>query len=362
MGPAPRRVSGVTGLRRALWLALVVLMGIAVVWMLTRRPVLRPLRWRTEVVVNWPLGRGPEALGFEAALDGQTYGPLSFAVHSGHLAVVDTYQSRLVWESRWGTPIAQWHHIAIANALLETVAWSGGADAWLVTDNERLAIWAVRRSGARPWLVLPPAHGVTSSLWRLAAAAAGPVFVEQVTLGHGTYRLALTVYDGRGHPEHRLAADYAAEPTPADSSLLGHVHSFQVSPSGQLYVELGQSNGRTRTVGIWKAEATALIDPVTLVSPIPIETATLAGINAKGWIYLAVNVGLPGRLGRILIYDAGGHLLHQVTVPPEPVRAAVYAQVLPNGTVLVDESTRTRYRIVAVSPPGIRPPPPAAGS
>jgi hypothetical protein len=335
------------------------LVAMAVVWTLTRRPAFRPPQWRTQVVVDWPLGRGPAALGSEVALDGQTYGPLSFAVHGAHLAVVDTYQSRLVWENRWSTPIARWHHVTIADALLETVAWSGGADAWLVTDNERLAIWAVGRSGAQPWLVLPPSRGVTSSLWRLAAAAAGPVFVEQVTLGHGAYRLALIVYNGRGHPERRISTDYAAELPPAESSLLGQVHSFQVSPAGQLYVELGQSNPRTRTVGILNAEATALINPVTLVSPIPIETANLVGVSAKGWIYLAVNVGLAGRSGRILIYGATGRLLHQVAVPPEPVRAAVYAQVLPNGTVLVDESTRTRYRIVAVSPPGIRPPPAA---
>ena len=337
------------------WLmpALAALLAAALLaWGLSARRMTHPPVWQTHLVATWPFGQGPAALGVETALDGQEYGPLGFAVAGTRLAIVDTYQSRLVWETRRGEAPARWSRRSIPDSLLETVVWSGAMRAWLVADNAHLVIWAAAASGVEPWLTIPRRPGTTASLWRVVATPGGPVFVEEVVFGRGTYHLALGSYNARGRLERELTtAGYPTVDAAGPPTILTQVRSFASAPDGELYVELAGTTPQSRTVGVLNRHGSGLRDAVVLRSPVPIINSQLVGLSRQGRIYLAVNVGLPRRPGLILVFTPTGRLLLRIPVPIEAVRAAVYAQVAADGTVYVDESTRTAYRLVAVEPP-----------
>lgn len=150
------------------------------------------------------------------------------------------------------------------------------------------------------------------------------------------HRLAVV---GVGHAQ----GGQGVELTPlAGHGPLGLIRDFEVSPSGELYVEPPSNQRFQRQIDIYHWDG-RYAGQVIVSSPEPIQENQFLGVNRWGWVYVGVNLNQPHQ-ARVLVVSPHGEVLHDLAVHPIPVYSAVYGRVTANGILYLVQSTGHRYR------------------
>lgn len=291
-------------------------------------------------VFRRPFGPEESGVGRAVGLDGRLYGPLSFALSQKHLAVADTYQRRILYLGyREAT-------IAAANMMVEDIALDSSG-AVLVADNRHLAVWRLGNGTAREIVHLNRQTGYTEAIWHLNVGPKGHIFVEWVRFGKGTFAVALNVYSENGRFIRRLAFSQGGKETRL-TPLQGYqlddaLRTFQVAPNGKLYVEPPSASLYQRRIRIYRANGDVARD-ILVTSSEKIRHSELLGVNRQGWIYLGVNLTVPGA-ARVLVVSTTGQTVATIPVHAVPVYAAVYGRVGAGGDLYLDQSTSLEYQI-----------------
>ncbi len=298
-------------------------------------------------VVVRPFGSGRNAVGRAIGLDGRLYGPLAFAVGSHRMAIADTYQARILYR---GT---REHTIAASKMMVEDVALTPSG-AVLAADNRALAVWRVGEGSPREVVAIGHQPGFTESIWRVEVGHSGQIYVEWVRFGHGTFAVGLSQYSRAGRFLRQLSWSEGGQPAGlkpiASSPVKQAIRTFQLAPNGDVYVETPGGTPMQRRIRIYQPDGRWLRN-VTITSPVPILHSDLLGVSRQGWIYLGINLTIPQK-ARIVVATGQGRALANFPVGAVPVYAAVYGRVGPNGSLYLDQSTATRYRIVRWRPVG----------
>lgn len=325
--------------------------------------------WRTEsaVVLSVPFGTGTGMVAKTAGLDGQTYGPLAFAVGDGQLAILDTYHQRILWGSaepptadraptsgRARDILNGWSSALLPETVPEDVLWAPRNHAWLVADNQNLIVWSVANPHARPLIQLVARNGWTESIWHMAVGPRqGHIYLEVVAFGQGGFFLAVREYSYRGQFVRTIAESLSQNGQSLKTLVHGElvtvpVRSFAVGPTGDIYVELPGLSERRRQV-LEYSRQTHTTTTIDIRSPVPIEDSQLLGVSGQGLIYLGINLGQQGQSGWVVVSQRDGAIAAMVKVPTTPVRAAVYGRVADNGSLYLVENTASHYRVVRVT-------------
>lgn len=333
------------------------------------------MRWRTEyswqtesrVVVSVPFGTGSGMVAKAAGLDGQTYGPLAFAVGGGHLAILDTYHQRIVWGPPESVGVDRpsvapsgrdvfnhWSSALLRETVPEDVLWAPQSHAWLVADNQNLMVWSVQSPRAHPLIQLVARRGWTESIWHMAVGPRyGHIYLEVVAFGQGGFFLAVREYTSHGHFVRNVAESLSQNGQRLKSLVNGEllsvpVRSFAIGPGGEIYVELPALSTHLRQI-LEYSRKTHTTTTVDVRSPVPIEESQLMGVSAQGLIYLGINLGHQHHNGWVLVARMNGAPATIVKVPATPVRAAVYGRVGDNGSLYLVENTASRYQVVRIA-------------
>lgn len=287
--------------------------------------------------VVWQSRFGPGGVGQAVGLDGRLYGPLAFAVGRTGLAVADTYNTRvmLIGHSTKiiGTPGMMIEDIAVTP--------SGGV---LAADNQTGTVWRLGNGPSKVLIHFPQKPGYTESIWHLVTGPNGMIFVEFVRFGHGGFSVYLNEYTKNGTFIRNLSTMQSDPSNPLKPLSTGFVRSFQVSPNGRVYVEPPSSSPNRRLIRVY-SESGKLSGELYITSPVKIEQSDLLGVNAQGTIYFGVNLTVPHR-ARVLVVTKNGHLLADLAAHSIPFYSASYGRVGPRGSLYLNQSTRSSYRIV----------------
>lgn len=299
------------------------------VWHFTSRPF---TAW-TE-----PFGHTTDALALAKGLDGRIYGPLAFVIRQGHPIIADTYQHRIVMNTR------PWHIIATGHLLAEDLV-DTGRHLYFV-DNQTLSVFRVDQGKLVKIIQLHPPAGQTEMIWHMASDGQ-TLLLEGVKLGKGEYETWLRQYQTNGRLLKTLSVARTRWDSPfevsADSAIGVVIRSFSVSPKQQLAVEVADDDANQRLVQIYSPQ-NRLIRQAHLISPEPIIHSQLLGMNKMGWIYWGVNLTDPGKAFVAVLTPRGRTLF--IKVHAVKVASGVYGVVSPNGSVYLLQSTAKEYRIV----------------
>ncbi|MCY0899062.1 MAG: hypothetical protein OWU33_09040 [Firmicutes bacterium] len=292
------------------------------------------------LAVDLPFGNAPGAVGRARGIDGRSYGPLTFATNGSVTVVSDTYHQRLLW-LRGGRVTSQ----AAPGQMIEDMAINPAGDV-VAADNRALALWLFTGQSVKKIVQFDSPPGFSSALWRVGLGAANRVLVERISFGRGSFAAQLDEYTLRGRFVRVVASsrvDRAGTQFPSPSTVAMPIRNFQVAPDGEIYVEPTGTSRATRTIRVYRADGT-FVGSVVIHAPEPIQHSDFLGINQKGWIYVAINLDVPGH-AKVLIVNKHGQLLDVLTVPAVSVYAATYGRVLPSGVLYLDTTTNEAYQV-----------------
>ena len=332
---------------RTLFVIITCVLALLLVVVVLRRPAPQSrVRWRSQVIATLAVGDGPDAVASYTGLDGETYGPLAFAVHGNQLCVLDTYRSQVWIRRQAARGRASWKHIVIPDSLLEAVAWDPRTRSWLVADNGRLTVFSVARGRARPLIRLGGEKGTTSAIEQMAVGPGGQIFLSWIAAGHGTVQAVLGQYrsDGRRLREHAVLLNQTAFGRTASASnvVLLSLSGVSAAPDGTLDV-------------LGPGPSVLVVNPATLqvtarISlPRSARRGTLIGLTRDRHIYIVEQAFR--RPAFVAAYNAEGRLLSRVALVHQALSTNVYADVSPSGRLYLLKTTADRYRIVAITNP-----------
>ncbi|AEJ38439.1 hypothetical protein TPY_0224 [Sulfobacillus acidophilus TPY] len=296
--------------------------------------------WKVEAgptVVNLPLGT---AAGKAVGLDGRVYGPLTFAVGAQGLAVADTYHEQLLWFGRG--PVTR---RALPGMLVEDMVMTPDGVP-LVADNRGSAIWRVGAPRTTPLIKFAATRGYTEAIWHMGVTT-DHLYVEYVRLGRGGFSVRLDEYRLSGQFVRQVALTQSGRQGSwlplAGLPISAPVRTFVAGGNGVLYVEPALADGATPVIQLYRSNGQYL-GQVTVQAGEPIQHLDLLGVNHEGWLYLGVNLTEAHR-ARVLIITSRGTPVTEFPVRAVALYAATYGRVTPNGTLYLDQSTATRYRL-----------------
>ena len=297
-------------------------------------------------VASVAIGTRPNDAGSARGIDGREYGPLTFASNGRLTVVADTYRSRLLYFTA-RRPVRA---VPLPDAMVEDMAVSRSGHV-LAADNRALSLWFLGPQGNRKVMSLPHDRGYTEALWRVGLAPGNRLLVEWVRFGRGSFSSRLDEYNDHGKLIRTLAESTLSrsgyEPL-SGTSIGSPVRSFQVAPDGSIYVEPEDVNAASRVIRIYRQNGLPL-GHVVIHPPGYVRRTDFLGIDGRGWIYLALNLHERHR-ARLLVVDSQGRTIADLKVRAVPLYAATYGRVLPSGELLLDQSTRSRYRIEVFRP------------
>ncbi|PSR31617.1 MAG: hypothetical protein C7B46_16590 [Sulfobacillus benefaciens] len=301
------------------------------VWSLSAKP---------QVVWQSRFGKGADDVADAIGLDGRRYGPLAFGVVGNHVVVADSYHHQIVYTG----PVSQ--RVAIGSLMVEDLAVSPSGSI-ILADNRQLTVWELTHGKLHEIIQVPRKAGVTQAIWHIAVGAHGQILLQIVTFGHGQFEMQLNEYSPKGTFIRELAhaqGGQGLELTPlAGHGPLGLIRDFEVSPSGELYVEPPSNLRFQRQIDIYHWDG-RYAGQVIVSSPEPIQENQFLGVNRWGWVYVGVNLNQPHQ-ARVLVVSPHGEILHDLAVHPIPIYSALYGRVTANGTLYLVQSTVHRYRI-----------------
>jgi hypothetical protein len=330
--------------RTTKWWWVVVVLGVAV--------ALRQLLWTpraiwqvtNRLVVSVRYGGGLTDVGRWTGLDGTEYGPLSFAIADGRVAIIDTYHHRVMWRALGGGH-RRWTVRSVPESLLADIAWDPDRGGWLVADNNSRSIWLVRRTSSQPALTLPVRSGTTLA-WEQLFATHGSVYVAWTRVGQGLLESGLSQYrpNGRAHLVAAWGQTRTGEWAPALPVLIRvPAVAYTVSPGGRIYVEVPGTSPHRIELMEFGATGNALAKwSVTIQDTI--ESSELVGA-AEGRVYLGVNVGVLGQQGLVYETRAGHPAVLQLVLPSPREVLHTYVRVGPGDTLYWAVSKGQTYQI-----------------
>jgi hypothetical protein len=203
---------------------------------------------QTKIVWSAPFGESPGALAVERGMDGRVYGPLGFAAAGQRFWIADTYQHRLV-SAEAGKP---WRVTELGDRLPEDLISS--AQGLYFVDNQKLAVYRVSGRKIAAVIQLPPSPGYSEAIWHLAAYG-GDLLLEGIKIGKGQTETWLAKYTASGQFAGMLNESEGSADTPFHVAMAYPiatvVRSFQVSPSGCLYIEAAGNDRFRREVLVY---------------------------------------------------------------------------------------------------------------
>lgn len=291
---------------------------------------------------GWNIPFQGTSLDFHTAvgIDGRLYGPLAFDVFGHHLYVADTYQSRVVVMN----PHVQ--IIPVDQMMIEDMV-VGIHGNILLADNQSTTIW--RYGSGKPHLLIqfPHIKGYTEAIWHLSVTPQGKIIVEIVRFGRGTFSIWVNEYTRLGKFIRHIAVAEGSRSrllTPLSNSPIPEVvRSFQVSPSGDIYIESPPTNTSFRQISIYRNNG-RLVSHLKIQGSEPIYNSHFLGVNKKGFLYLGVNLTIAHK-AQVLMVTPQGNTISDIHVHALPIHTAIYGRVASNGTLYLDQSTMTHYRI-----------------
>lgn len=308
------------------------------------------LEWRDtrQLVVSLPYGDGVHDVGRWVGVDGRRYGPLSFAVGGGQVAIADTYHERVLWHplERAGAP---WTTRSVPESMLSSIAWDSTRRGWLVADDRAHQLWVVREAGATPGIRLAAVPGTTLA-WQQLMVSPTAVYVAWTAVGAGQFRTALARYRANGRAQ--LVAAWGqtqlGEWHPAGRTLIRvAATSYMLGEGGRIYAESPTS--QPGTVALWEFSATG--QPLAewrVRLPGGVLASRLVGA-AQGQVYLGVNLGIAGEWARIYAAAPREPVQLRLTLPPPRELLHTYVRVGAHGTLYWAISTARDYQIWAGS-------------
>lgn len=324
---------------------------------------------RTVFVLPW--GDGARAAGLDDTGRAR-HGPVSFALHRERVYLIDQANERLLVTTTGGEPWAAWPLAPLGDPppRLSDLAIDDHGNLFLAAASAPQIYVLDDTGGHRSTLDVNPAApgGVAGPdpLWRLEQIALdrtgllylSHAYLDDEKLTQGLSRLA---------PQPGAVTHLALLVLPAggeaqleaDSLLPAPAHSFALGPDGQLFVESPGPDGFTRIVRAY-GDDYRLRKQWTIRRDHWIEDARLAGVDSRGWAYLALN---PGRSsGRILVLAPAHGMLYEIDPQwRDGYHANVFARVDgdrlwlsrpgPEGWRLEEWRLRSRVRIVRAGSP-----------
>lgn len=256
------------------------------------------VRYQTLVALRLAYGSGPRAVGTMRGTDARPYGPMSFAVQGGSIAVLDEANGRiLIFMEGHGTPRMVEIH---SRKGIDVDLAAGGHLYWLAWDG---AVY----EGERQLFAIPVHKGEVLRAERLHATRLGGVYVQVLSLVQGRQEQQLWFWN----------------PGRAPQLLSAGVQNFAVGPQGALhwtkagflYAPSGRSLGRVR--------------------------GELVGVDRSGAVAFGQNLGTARARVEIL----GRRRALRLPTERTPY-LNVYARMTAQGDVFIAAATARGYEIV----------------
>ncbi len=297
------------------------------------------LESQSHVVVQAPFGDRPGDLAVAQGIDGRQYGPLGFVAEGRSFWIADTYHHRLVEV----TPGRPWKITDLGERLPEDL--TATPQGLYFVDNQTLAVYRVSDQHVVKIIQMTQEPGYSQAIWHMEAYQGG-LLIEGVKIGRGLTETWLAKYTDGGQFVRTLNESEGSGSIPfhvdAAYDISTVVRSFQVSPSGRLYVEAAGNDRYQREVLVYSGEG-RLVRRVAVLSPESIVHSELLSINRLGWVYMGINLNVPDH-ALILVVRPDG-LSTALHVSAVAVRSVVYGSGGPNGSVNLLQSTPSEYRI-----------------
>jgi len=302
--------------------------------------------WRVteRLVASLPYGNGLSAVGRRMGIDGREYGPLSFAVGNGELAIADTYHRRLLWRPE-GRLRASWTVRALPDSLIGDVAWDGYRDAWVAADSRSVTIWLVRAAGVKPDIRIVSPEGM-SLAWDQVMVASGMVYLAWTEVGTGRFVAGLTRYRSNGRSTlvagwgQTLDGAWVPEIPPL-------IHqpalSYLVGNGGRIYLELPMADPHRVELAEFSADGQELAR-WSFYTPSVIMASRLVGAEG-GEVFVAINTGIMGQSAKVYSTAFNRPPTLQLTLPPPRVLLHTYVRVGAHGTLYWAVSTAQAYQV-----------------
>ncbi len=316
------------------------ILGLLVFGLGLHRVTIVALREPPRVVWKASYGTSSNRVGESIGLDGRHYGPLAFALLGKRLVVADSYNNRIIVRA---------HHSQVLEAaplMVEDVAVTPSG-AILVADNRQLGVWRLGSGRISRLIKIPQEKGVTEAIWHLGVGPEGQIVVQVLGFGQGQYQMMLNEYNRKGQFVRELARAQGGENaglTPlAGHGPIGILQSFEISPSGELYVVPPSHQRYHRHIDVYRWDG-QYVSQISIKSPIPILESCLLGVNRMGWAYVGINLTYPHR-ARVLVVSPAGTLINDIEVHAVPIYSAVYGRVSPEGNLYLVQSSIHHYVI-----------------
>lgn len=301
--------------------------------------IVRPVFAGPQIAWSKPFGSGPKEVGKAVGVDGRLYGPLAFTVHSSNLWILDTYRHRILELGQRGRRIAEW---PLPPGVAEALGMTPDSRL-LVADNKLGTIQQVSPPPGKTVVAIPPPAGYSQSVWHMEISPSSHIWVELIRMGQGRLQSMIRVYDANGKFLRQPVVSPGAEGSTNAAGIRAFVQNFALAPNGNLWLEQAAGEKAGRTLACYSADG-HLKSRFPIKASVPVKDTELLGANANGWVYLGVNLN-SGSGGRVLVFDSAGHRVADLAVPPEPVRSAVYGQVMPDGTFYLVQNSPKEFRL-----------------
>lgn len=289
------------------------------------------------LVWSAPFGSRPQDVGIAKGLDGQRYGPLAFAYAEHRFWIADSYQHRIVETGK------TWRTVAVPDAVIEDLVYASRG--LYFVDNQQLAVYRLLGGRVSKIIQLTVPPGQTEAIWHLAADGRN-LLLEGVRLGRGQSEMWIAKYNAQGRllGVINMARSQWDSPLQVDAAypISAVVRSFEAGPHGWLYVEAASGDRYQREVLVYNRKD-RLLRKMPVLSPEPIVHSEFLGINRLGWIYMGINLNVPGHSLVVMVTPNGRTTTLKVRTVP--VKSVVYGTVGSTGSLYLLQSTNAEYRI-----------------